>query len=383
MRDSKNRPGIKILLQNTTLVLVSLLAVLLVCETGLRLTGYGPGNPFDRLINHYDEDLGYHMIPGMKETVNGPGGVYPVEITDVGFGDTAGFRDDGVDRPVNSVFVGDSFVWGYGVDIADSVSERFESLTGKDAVNMGMTSFTSPIQYARVFEKYAIRLKPRYLFVGFFIGNDFGDTLNFTEWEQARTGKSYPEWITDRIEGYNPQSMLYRIRRGLYGSFALYRFLSDRISLTVRDERDSDNIMHVKQGDLDLHLNEGQFPSRGPGVKERIMVREALHAIKNTGKEHSVIPVIFIIPTKEDVYQEYLEESAYAHYTDPRYAELVRTLEELRILYVDLLPVFREKAATGEQLYFDYDGHWNTKGHLLAARQIHEFLIKEGLEQTN
>ena len=92
---------------NGALLVVSLTLALLIGETGLRLTGYRPGNPLERIINHYDAYLGYRMVPGMHELIPGPGGVYAVDTLSLGFDDGIGFRDDGITPPVDSVFIGD------------------------------------------------------------------------------------------------------------------------------------------------------------------------------------------------------------------------------------------------------------------------------------
>lgn len=371
--------------QNAILVLFSLLVGFLIVEAGLRLSGLRPGNPFDRLINHYDSSLGYRMIPGMREPVEGPNGIYEVEINSVGLEDGAGFRDRATKKPVFSVFLGDSFVWGYGVDIDNAVSERFEQLIGNDSVNMGMTSFTGPTQYARVLEKYGPELKPQYAFVGFFLGNDFGDTVTFSEWEKSHTTISYPEWVTNRIQGYSPESSIYKIRKSLYNNLALYRFLSEHIDFsgllgrinhsTAAPKKENDNIMHVHSGALDLYMYKNELPSHIPGFQSQAeIVRTAIKQIIKTGEKENIIPVIFIIPTKEMVYQRYFREEKYKSVVDPRYPALIKMLDDVKMSYIDLLPIFKEKAANGEQLYFKYDGHWNEAGHLLAAVSIRNYL---------
>ena len=306
--------------------------------------------------------------------------MYEVEITSIGLQDAPGFRDDGIVRPVFSVFLGDSFVWGYGVDIADSVSERFEQLIGKDSVNMGMTSWTSPIQYARAFEKYGITLKPQYVFIGFFVGNDFGDVVSFSEWEESHTNRSYPEWYTNRVRGYSTEGQLYRIRRSLYDHSSLYRLLSERINFSDIASNISDNIVHVNLRTSDLYLNKQELPTHVPGLTKQVeSVTKALKEIKERGKQNNIIPIVFIIPTKEMVYQDYFSSPELKTIEDPRYSAVLTILGKLEMNYVDLLPVFKEKASDGDQLYFSYDGHWNAQGHLLAAELIRDFVDSKGL----
>ena len=84
--------------------------------------------------------------------------------------------------------------------------------------------------------------------------------------------------------------------------------------------------------------------------------------------------IVFIIPTKEMVYQALFPDPADREIDDLRYRTLLTMLDELKIAYIDLLPIFRSAASRGEQLYFEIDGHWNPNGHRLAAQALLGFL---------
>jgi len=363
---------------NITLSVVSVLVALLAVESGLRLTGYLPGNPLGRLINHYDAHLGYRMIPGMHESIPGPGGVYVVDTLSLGFADGIGFRDDGITPPVGSVFVGDSFVWGYGVNLADCISEQFEAITGRDAVNLGMTSWTSPTQYARILAKYGAGLQPKYAFMEALVENDFGDLSNFAAWEATDTRKSYPEWMTDRVMHYEPDTLNYRIRRVLYDNSALGRFLSDRIQFGFKgpDKAAESSIVHVTADGLDLHLDPRALPATAeePDAGQIALFRLALLHSRETAAAHGIRLVVFIVPTKEMVYQDRFPDPALRDAVDWRYEALLRLLAETGIDHIDLLPPLRAAAARGEALYFGQDTHWTAEGHELAARALADFV---------
>jgi len=368
----------KTILANVALSVASVAVALLIGEAALRLTGYQPGNPLERLINHYDASLGYRMIPGMHESIPGPDGVYVVDTVSLGFDDGIGFRDDGIAPPVNSVFIGDSFVWGYGVNLADSISERFEAITGKDAVNLGMTSWTSPTQYARILAKYGAPLRPRYVFMEALVENDFGDLPNFADWEASGTGKSYPEWMTDRVMHYSPDSLTYKVRRFLYDYTALGRFLSDRIKFGFNDPEPSaeSGVVHVTADGLDLNLDPRELPAstERPDARQIELFRLALLQSRETATARGIRLVVFIVPTKEMVYQDRFPDPALRSATDWRYAALLKLLAETGIDHVDLLPLLRAAAGRGEALYFSSDTHWTPRGHDLAARALAEYV---------
>ena len=368
----------KTIVANTVLVVVSLLVGLLVVEAGLRATGFKPGNPMERLINHPDTYLGYRMLPGMRETIPGPDGIYTAAIISLDFPDDAGFRDDGINgSPVDSVFIGDSFVWGFGVELADSISERYEQLTGKDAVNLGMTSWTSPTQYARLLDRYGVLLRPKTVFVEALIENDFGDLPNFAAWEASGTAKSYPEWMTDRNMGYKPDTVSYKVRRFLYDHSALGRFVSDRVQFGIKEPARpaEDNIFHVTADGLDLYLDRRNLPSPGEraDAAQIALFRVALEDMRQTAASNGIRLVVFIVPTKEMVYQDRFPDPAMRAAVDWRYEAIRQLVDEEQIAHVDMLPPFRAAAAQGEQLYFAQDTHWTPLGHELAARLLHDY----------
>jgi hypothetical protein len=368
----------KSLLQNMILIIVSLVVALVIGELGLRLAGYGSGNPYERLLNNNDEYVGYRMIPGDHETIDGPDGIYDVKIVSLGFDDGRGFRDDGRQNPVHSMFFGDSFVWGYGVEIDDSISEQFEALSGKDAVNLGMTAFTSPTQYWRLFKNYVAELPAEYAFFGLFLGNDFGDSLNFDEWLLSGSQVSYPEWRTRQIRGVINNSWSLRVRRSAYDRSVLWRFLVDRINFGLTSDHVlQDNLLEINTDKLDLVLDSRQIvTSMGRNQERQIkLVRRALRQIVRTGQSSGARPIVFVIPTKELVYQSYYLEDSRRTVEDIRYRTLLELLNESGIEFIDLLPVFRQAVVNdAEQLYFRIDGHWNPTGHALAALELYRYV---------
>jgi hypothetical protein len=174
---------------------------------------------------------------------------------------------------------------------------------------------------------------------------------------------------------YSPDSWNYRIRRWLYDHSSLGRFVSDRVQFGIKDPEaiDDKQIVHVTDDGLDLYLDPGELPApdESPDTDQIALFRTALLESQATANAHGIHLVVFIVPTKELVYQERFQDAALRIATDWRYTALLQLLAETGIDHVDLLPPLRA-ASRGEQLYFAHDTHWTPRGHNVAARILVE-----------
>jgi hypothetical protein len=174
--------------------------------------------------------------------------------------------------------------------------------------------------------------------------------------------------------GYKPDTLSYRLRRLLYDHTALGRFVSDRVQFGIRDSATSAeaNIVHVTADGLDLYLDRRELPAPGTlaDARQIALFREALANMREVAAANGIRLVVFIVPTKEMVYQERFPDAATRTAVDWRYEAVRDLLDEQRIDYVDMLPPLRAAAAQGQQLYFAHDTHWTPLGHDLAARLL-------------
>ena len=85
--------------------------------------------------------------------------------------------------------------------------------------------------------------------------------------------------------------------------------------------------------------------------------------------DYDISLLFVIIPTKRKVYP-FLTELSFLEYEN--------------ISYVDLLPLFRDKANLNPRnrlnsklnLYFRYDSHWNENGSLLGVLLVRDFILE-------
>jgi hypothetical protein len=105
------------------------------------------------------------------------------------------------------------------------------------------------------------------------------------------------------------------------------------------------------------------------GRREFQLALAALKKLHTRATKAGTRVVVLLQPSKEEVYLPLLGKQ----FVDP--SEPLRVeLEKSGIEHLDLTPAFRKRAAQGQQLFFEVDGHPNTAGHELIAREALDFL---------
>jgi hypothetical protein len=260
------------------------------------------------------------------------------------------------------VFVGDSFVFGYGVDDQDTVPTLLEKELEKggrkaEVFNFGLGGGL-PEYRKLVSEAIGMSIQAKTILVGIFLGNDFSDTPVY------QTAKS-----PDSASQISSNSLR-------LSASAFYRFLKLRISsspvLTAMAFRAS------KWLGLDLYPSSAAYIFLREWSKDQATFFYSLLDItidiQRIAKEHQRELVFVIFPNKVQV-----ENAA-----DLTSAVYEAALPDQRILKfcaahglscLDLLPVLSSAYERDHQaLYFPVDRHMNSYGNRLAAEAIWKFL---------
>ena len=95
--------------------------------------------------------------------------------------------------------------------------------------------------------------------------------------------------------------------------------------------------------------------------------------------------VLLYFPSKEEVYWEFAKEKVsnienFVERIDRLRKTVVNYCESRKLLCLDLSPALKARARDGEILYFPIDIHWNEKGNLLVAQEIHNFLVRNNIQ---
>ena len=102
---------------------------------------------------------------------------------------------------------------------------------------------------------------------------------------------------------------------------------------------------------------------------------DTLQRIQSLAKENDANVLVILQRSKEEVYLPLLGEPV------PDAASPLRAeLEKRGIAYLDLLQEFRRRAAEGEVLFFETDGHPNPRGYALIAELVISHLKQHAKE---
>jgi hypothetical protein len=215
------------------------------------------------------------------------------------------------------------------------------------------------------------------------VRNDFWDAEKFDQWLKSGAGGNYIAWratggIERRSDLDEPWTRMRLIVQNDSRLYALVHYARN----VYRDWRSGEpRTLRLADGGR-LHLMpsdlESMTANARPGHPEFEIVVEALERMQAIAKRDGTRMVVVFQPSKEEVYLPLLDGSA----PDPG-APLRAALDARGIEYLDLLPVFRERADTGVQLFFENDGHPNRKGYRLIADTIGAYLKETAAPSTS
>jgi hypothetical protein len=162
---------------NIILLIFSTAITLFVAEVALRIVGkkagYVPRYSRFKVVEDLQIDSSYYTDSEgvFKANPDHPGWTDDVHINSDGFRGAEFSQQHPVERP-KILFLGDSFTWGSSARPIDSCFVDIVNREGFVTFNTGIPG-TDPNQYAFLAEKYIPLLKPDFVAVMFYLGNDF------------------------------------------------------------------------------------------------------------------------------------------------------------------------------------------------------------------
>jgi lysophospholipase L1-like esterase len=251
------------------------------------------------------------------------------------------------------VMLGDSMVFGQGVEADQSIAGRLQARLNEHALrvevlNAGVRGYGT-IHEAAWLRSYGARLAPKVVVLGVFLGNDLQD--NATPMQDSVSMLVPPQrWHTPVTRYFFTHSHLYRTLRAVW------------LNLTLRARAEQMAYLGANYGDANA-------------AKAERVTAQALDEIIKVTRETNAELLAILIPDGLQVEPAHAGEFDEIRRSNPElHLDLThpnrvfaKLLSERDIPTVDLTPAFKAQVKQAAPLYLPIDGHLNASGHQFAA----------------
>lgn len=363
------------------LLLVSLVAGLLLCEVVARLIL----NPADYLSPTMMRDniLGHAIKPGSS-----------------GFDDW-GFRNTHVPERTDIVAIGDSHTYGNTAAMDDAWPSVVSRKTGLEVYNLGLGGY-GPNQYYHLLMTKGLKLHPKLVICGLYMGDDFENAFSITHgfdywsflrnerWESEHPDNwepGPPVWGADVRNWFSKHSMIYRVivhgpLISIVKEYLRFQEVSANsdpytTAVIVKDK-------NIREAFRPLGLVETLNHASGP-IREGMRITfHLLKQMDSACREAGCRLLVVIIPSKETVFSDYIENNPTLHLHDAMNRvivnersikeTLIEFLDDAGISHVDTLSAL--KGAVTNQLYAQTtrDMHPGKNGYRVIGEAVAQYL---------
>jgi hypothetical protein len=374
-------------LATASLLSVSLAVGLLLCEAGARLVL----NPGDYLAPTMvtDDILGHAIKPNSS-----------------GYGEW-GFRNKRVPAKADVVTVGDSHTYGNTATMDDAWPSVLARATGLNVYNLGLGGY-GPNQYYHLLMTKGLKLHPKLIICGLYMGDDFENAFSITHgleyWSYLRKEK----WAAVSADNWDPgppvlgagmrnwlskHSMLYRVI--IHGPFL--SFIKEYIRFKEVSARNDPyttaliiNEKNIREAFRPLGFVETLNEHSGPIREGRRITFHLLNEMDKACRQAGCRLLVVIIPTKESVFAEYIENAPQLHLhaalstvisgDGVAKRDLVQFLDAAGIPHVDTLPALKQAAEHGLYAQTTRDMHPSKNGYRVIGEVVAEYLKQTDTE---
>lgn len=349
--------------------------------SGARLWGIG-GPPLGAILKNFndictgDERLYSRLLPNLNGVLvrSGPN-FYRVSTVDLGFKDI-GFRTEESNGSWDGLILGDSFSFCMGVDFDKCWVRLLAQKTNLQLADLGVVA-TGSVSHLRYLEDYGWSLNPKFIIWQYWVNDPMEDYAHIYLNKQGcpRLEPQKTDESTKPLQG---------LRTWLNKTFVSYnlvvapvlRALFPKLSGSTNQTKPIEQIL-TKNGKHLLLLNP-QPPEDDPQFRTGLdMTKGAILEAAKQANERKCGFLLILAPSNLQAYIQFLPSERLvemAKAEDAGMDSLVELAREKTIPFIDLRSNFREAVMRGDDLYLEYDGHWNPNGNRVAADAITEWL---------
>jgi hypothetical protein len=283
--------------------------------------------------------------------------------------DEHGFRNPSPwPEQADIVVLGDSQAFGFGVDDDEHWAGLVaDALPGVELVNLALLG-AAPQQYARFYEAFGARLRPKLVIVALFPPNALYAGPLFEEWLAAGKPEGFNLWRAFGRPSEDAPGLPETIKSALAQSYAIL-FLHG----WLKNLRDPARVHRLALAEGTVRIIPERYaetePSAQPGHPAFRLVIAALARLQEQIVRQGSEMLVLLFPTKEEVHLPVLGEPAPA-----LLAPFAAELDRQGIAYLDLTLPFRQEVERGRLLFLEVDLHPNAAGYRLIAEVLVDHL---------
>jgi hypothetical protein len=284
-----------------------------------------------------------------------------------------GYREDFdfKDKDVDVAFMGDSFTFGWGVNVED----RYSNIAARRYPNLTFENFTDncgfePEHYEYFLDRHP-ELRPKLLFIGLCLGNDLDSDLNETFIERDHHGKIKTLRLPYRGLFRSALINTAEYRYGWLSTFVHWTNVGKLIAIKINS---SQKLRHMFHKEAELMPNSPNRLSTELGQLDSVNLRaiRSLKEIANTIEKRNGELHILLIP------QNFL----LGNVKNPHIADINRDkVDEIRSrngLMKALINICKTEGLNCHNLmdilttddYFEEDAHWKERGHQKVGNYV-------------
>jgi lysophospholipase L1-like esterase len=382
-------------IKNIALMVVSITIALLICEGSVRIFGLGGTSLTRGMLHQYDPDAGWRCYPNLDTRY-----ILPESFNVRVRCNSQGLRDSekrfakppGIRR---IVVLGDSFMWGYGVENEEMFSAVLQDLiSGSETVNFGVNGYSTVQELVRL-EIEGLRYEPD-VTVLVFVWNDLEDnfddkhggrpvavleednSLRIANRPVRRHWKSpLKQWFRHhshlfRFGEYNIELLKLKFRDNQRADLSIPKIPAPGVAFAAENDKKT---ARMKFSMTDIYAPPGPEIDFAWKAIELLLGRIKQLATKEGGRL-VVVYAASLEAVDRGIFAKLIRKfgqdpDSMAFNWDRPSNRLGEVCAALDIPYVNLNPVFRQQFKKTE-LFLKKNPHWSMAGHRLAAQTVAE-----------
>ena len=339
-------------------LLIELGARLLPADAAAELLFNAPDNAPNGLYTS-DHDAAYIPTPGFDGEIHSMGYRVPLRINSQGLrGPEIGPKEG-----PRWLVLGDSFTFAAQVPEEQTFTQLLAGKLGVEAWNAGADGYGTEHERAR-YRTLENTLAPDVVLVVFFTGNDFSDNQRWSNTLEMARRRPNGTVLSNGFR--KPWQQAFSRRSVLYGMWEMGK---------RRRKIASGHSEDAQRWKSELAL----FHSQGSAELESMLrqSRPSIRSLRDQAKKAGDRLIVAVASPAFAVESHRTAATLGLVGLDPAGADLqapeqavVRMLQAERVQACPLSATLQEAYEGGEQVYLDFDGHWNARGHVLVAEAL-------------